>query len=59
MNFFLGCVGITQVTRIYLHSRSGKDGTTAEIITEDAKDMKETAKGVIEDVESTAKKVTD
>ena len=49
VNFFLGCVGVTQVTRILLYQQSVKNGSTAEIVTEDAKDMGETVKEAVKD----------
>lgn len=48
VNFFLGCVGVMQVTRILTYRRGLKGET---------KDIKETAKGVVEDVGAKVEKV--
>ncbi|KAL8640129.1 MAG: hypothetical protein Q9228_002911 [Teloschistes exilis] len=45
VNFFLGCVGITQVTRILRYQQSVKAGTVAEAVEQDAKDAAQTVKG--------------
>lgn len=45
VNFFLGCVGITQVTRIVRYQQSVKAGTVAEAVEQDAKDAAQTVKG--------------
>lgn len=52
VNFFLGCVGVTQVTRILLHRRSQGNATTAQAAKEEVRDLKETAKGVVGDAKS-------
>ncbi|KAL8693866.1 MAG: hypothetical protein Q9218_001375 [Villophora microphyllina] len=45
VNFFLGCVGATQVTRILRYQQSVKAGTMAEAVQQDAKDAARTVKG--------------
>ncbi|MCJ1387302.1 hypothetical protein MMC18_000143 [Xylographa bjoerkii] len=55
VNFFLGCVGVAQVTRILMYQRSIKNGTLSQVAKEDAKDMAETAKGASRDVAAKAK----
>ena len=49
VNFFLACVGVTQVTRILLYQRSLKDGS-AQAVTDEAKDLANTVKGAAKDV---------
>lgn len=51
MNFFLGCVGVTQLTRIFLYQQSLKNGTAGEVARDEAKDIKETAKSVVDKME--------
>ncbi|KAL8953029.1 MAG: hypothetical protein Q9222_001079 [Ikaeria aurantiellina] len=55
VNFFLGCVGITQVTRILIWQKQVKDGTVSEVAQEDAKDVTQTAEGIIKNPEAAAK----
>ncbi|KAL8701311.1 MAG: hypothetical protein Q9201_004982 [Fulgogasparrea decipioides] len=56
VNFFLGCVGITQVTRILLWQRQVKAGTAvSEAVQQDAKDVARTVKGTTENPEAAAK----
>ncbi|MCJ1476061.1 hypothetical protein MMC13_004726 [Lambiella insularis] len=50
VNFFLGCVGVTQVTRILLHQRSVKNGTIGAIAEENAQDVAERTKEAAKDV---------
>lgn len=60
VNFFLGCVGIVQVSRILLWRRSpeGKAALAAEAAKENVKDGVESVKeGVKEGVESVKKAV--
>ena len=47
-------MGITQVTRIYLHQRSLGNGTASDVAQKDAKDVAETAKGVVTDPKGAA-----
>ncbi|KAL8794800.1 MAG: hypothetical protein Q9195_002628 [Heterodermia aff. obscurata] len=56
VNFLLGCVGVTQVTRIFLYQRSLNDETTPEVAQKNAKDVADTARGVVTDPEGAAKK---
>ncbi|KAL8664778.1 MAG: hypothetical protein Q9202_002781 [Teloschistes flavicans] len=55
VNFFLGCVGIIQVTRILRYQQSVKAGTVAEAVEQDAKDAAQTMKGTAENPEAAAK----
>ena len=55
MNFFLGCVGVTQVTRIMLHQRSVKDSTIPEVADTEVKDSTKVAKEIAENPEAAAK----
>lgn len=56
VNFFLGCVGIVQVSRIVMWQRSVKSGTASELLQQDAQDAVRTAKGGIpENPEAAAK----
>lgn len=56
VNFFLGCVGVTQVTRILMYQRSQEGKTIGQIAEEDAKDVADTAKGVARNPEGAAEK---
>lgn len=49
VNFFLGCVGVTQVTRILLYQRSVKDGSIDNIVEDTAKDIVESTKKASKD----------
>ncbi|KAI4251683.1 MAG: hypothetical protein LQ352_004708 [Teloschistes flavicans] len=55
VNFFLGCVGVIQVTRILRYQQSVKAGTVAEAVEQDAKDAAQTMKGTAENPEAAAK----
>jgi len=55
VNFFLGCVGITQVTRILLYQRSLKGTTAAQEVKLDVKDATDTVKGIAENPQAAAK----
>ncbi|KAI4146557.1 MAG: hypothetical protein L6R39_003426 [Caloplaca ligustica] len=58
VNFFLGCVGIVQVSRIVMWQRSVKGDAASELVQQDAKDAVRTAKdasGVTENPEAAAK----
>ena len=59
MNFFLGCVGVTQVTRILLYQQSVKNGTLSEVAERDAKDVTDTAKGIAKDAPGAVKNAAD
>ena len=57
VNFLLAGVGIAQVSRILLWQRSVKDGSMQTAVEQDAKDMAETAKGVVKDPQKALKKM--
>ena len=56
VNFFLGCVGVTQVTRILLYQRSQEAASAGQIAQKDAKDGVNTVKGITTDPEGAAQK---
>jgi len=56
VNFFLGCVGVTQVTRIVMYQRSAEGKSAGEVVEEDAKDVADTAAGVVKNPEGAAGK---
>ena len=56
VNFFLGCVGVTQVTRIVLYQQSLKDKPAEKVAEDNAKDAAAIARGVVQDPEGAAKK---
>lgn len=56
MNFFLGCVGAVQVSRIFLYRRSLDDGSTKEALKDMVHDTTDATKHVVEKAESTVKK---
>ncbi|MCJ1453065.1 hypothetical protein MMC28_003410 [Mycoblastus sanguinarius] len=56
VNFFLGCVGVIQVSRILTYQQSVKNASPAEVAKKDAEEVKDTAKGIAEDPEGAAKK---
>ena len=56
VNFFLGCVGITQVTRILMYQRSQEAASAGQIAEKDAKDVASTVKGIVSDPEGAAQK---
>lgn len=58
VNFFLGCVGAAQVTRILMYQQSLKNGDLSAVVKEDAKDMKNAASSAATDVEIKAKQAT-
>ncbi|MCJ1285217.1 hypothetical protein MMC26_004556 [Xylographa opegraphella] len=58
VNFFLGCVGVAQVTRILMYQRSIKNGTVVQAVREDARDIAETANAASKDVATTVKDAT-
>lgn len=51
VNFFLCCTGVTQVTRIYLYQKSIEGLSAEEIAEKDAREAKETVKGIAKDPE--------
>lgn len=56
VNFFLGCVGVTQVTRILIYQRSQKAASAAQIAETDVKDVANTVKGIATNPEGAAQK---
>ena len=56
VNFFLGCVGVTQVTRILLYQRSQEAASAGQIAQKDTKDVANTVKGIATDPEGAAQK---
>ncbi|MCJ1408404.1 hypothetical protein MMC19_002479 [Ptychographa xylographoides] len=55
VNFFLGCVGVTQVTRILMYQQSLKNGSISTVVGDDAKDITDTARDTGHDAVKTAK----
>ncbi|KAI9754495.1 MAG: hypothetical protein M4579_004665 [Chaenotheca gracillima] len=55
VNFFLGCVGATQVTRILLYQRGLKDSTVPAEAEKAAGEVAEDAKGIAKNPEAAAK----
>lgn len=55
VNFFLGCVGITQVTRILMHQRSNKKNPYLHMVQDDGHDVVGAVKGVVKEAEVAAK----
>ena len=58
VNFFLACVGITQLTRIGLYQQSLKNATPGQVVEDEAKDAKDTAKGIVKDSAGAVKEAT-
>lgn len=56
VNFFLGCVGVTQVTRILMYQRSQEAASAGQIAEKDAKDVANTVKGIAANPEGAAQK---
>lgn len=56
VNFFLGCVGVTQVTRILMYQRSQQAASARQIAEKDAKDVANTVKGIATDPEGAVHK---
>ncbi|KAF6239529.1 hypothetical protein HO173_002073 [Letharia columbiana] len=56
VNFFLGCVGVTQVIRILTHQQSQEAASAGQIAEQDAKDIANTVKGIATDPEGAAQK---
>ncbi|MCJ1486039.1 Mitochondrial pyruvate carrier 2 [Schaereria dolodes] len=54
VNFLLGCVGFTQVTRILLYQRKVKNGTITKAAEDDAIDAIDTAKDIARDTAGAA-----
>jgi hypothetical protein len=55
VNFFLGCVGVVQVGRIYNWRRS-QEGSDASAAKELVQEVEASAKGVVEKTEAAVKK---
>lgn len=55
-NFLLGCVGVIQVSRIFLYQRSLKNASLPEVAEQEAKRHADIAKGVVMNPEGAAKK---
>ena len=56
VNFFLGCVGVTQVTRILMYQRSQENVSTGQITERNVTDIANTAKGIATNPEGAAQK---
>ena len=54
VNFFLGCVGVVQVTRILRWQSQSKKDTITEVAQQDAEEAARTAKGIVKDPEAAA-----
>ena len=54
VNFFLACVGVTQVTRILMYQRSQDATSAGHIAKTDAKDAAKTVKSIATDPEGAA-----
>ncbi|KAL8669145.1 MAG: hypothetical protein Q9168_006258 [Polycauliona sp. 1 TL-2023] len=54
VNFFLGCVGVIQVTRILRWQSAVKNGTISEVAQQDTEDAARTAKDIVKDPEAAA-----
>ncbi|KAL1977152.1 hypothetical protein VTN31DRAFT_11 [Thermomyces dupontii] len=55
VNFFLACVGTTQVTRIFLYERRKRHGSSKEAAKDISNETKESAKQVVDKVEGAVK----
>ncbi|KAI9697448.1 MAG: hypothetical protein M1836_004726 [Candelina mexicana] len=58
VNFFLGCVGFTQVMRIWLYNRSVKDTPISQEVKEVKGSIVGTTKNLVNDPKGVAKEVT-
>lgn len=47
VNFFLACVGVVQVSRIFLYHRGLKNADSSTVVKEDARDLKDSAAGLV------------
>lgn len=47
VNSFLACVGVTQLSRIFLYQRSLKNENLTAAVKEDARELKDSAAGVV------------
>ena len=57
VNFFLACVGITQLSRIFLYQRSVKNSDSTAVIKEDARDLKDSAAAVVGETKAAVREV--
>ncbi|KAL8732378.1 MAG: hypothetical protein Q9166_002776 [cf. Caloplaca sp. 2 TL-2023] len=55
VNFFLGCVGVIQVTRILRYQQAMKNGTVWEVAQQEAQEQAGTAKSIAKNPETAAK----
>ena len=55
VNFFLGCVGVTQVARIVMYQQELKKSGISQVAESNAKDAVDTAKSITQDPEGAAK----
>ncbi|KAL8909369.1 MAG: hypothetical protein Q9171_005057 [Xanthocarpia ochracea] len=55
VNFFLGCVGIIQVTRILRWQQQVKKDSISEVAQQDTEDAARTAEGIVKNPEAAAK----
>jgi len=55
VNFFLGCVGVVQVSRIFMYRRS-LEGSSAEAAKSIEHEVADSAKAVVHEAEDVAKK---
>ncbi len=55
VNFFLCCVGVTQVTRILLWQRSQEAASAGKVAEKDAREVADTAKGIAKNPVGAAK----
>ena len=46
VNFFLGCVGVTQVSRILMYQRSQEAASVGQVAETDTKDVANTVKSI-------------
>ncbi|KAL9126802.1 MAG: hypothetical protein Q9175_007856 [Cornicularia normoerica] len=56
VNFFLGCVGVTQVTRILMYQRSQEAASAGQIAEKDAKDVANAVNRIATNPEGAAEK---
>ncbi|MCJ1311512.1 Mitochondrial pyruvate carrier 2 [Agyrium rufum] len=56
VNFFLFCVGVTQVSRILLYQQSVKNGTIKDVVKQDTKEAEKTVEEIAKDPEAAADK---
>ena len=54
VNFFLGCVGVIQVTRILRWQSQSKKETITEVAQQNTEEEARTAKGIVKDPEAAA-----